>query len=226
MPYSLYVASSWRNERQPAIVEQLRGAGFEVYDFRHPEPGNEGFAWREIDPDWESWTPARFRELLDHPTACHGFVLDFGAMVRAHAGVLVLPCGRSAHLEAGYFIGANKPLHILLSEGEPELMYKMASGLHLDVDELVEALLSDAAEHSAPADFVEAPALRARQLLLAERGRVLELLETAMVHHAERGERMDGPYILGLIDRLASLTRTLAIDEIAHRGITAWSGEV
>lgn len=31
-----------------------------------------------------------------------------------------------AHLEAGYAIGAGKPVAVLLSDGEPELMYKMA----------------------------------------------------------------------------------------------------
>ena len=44
----------------------------------------------------------------------------------ADAFVLLMPCGRSAHLEAGWAIGAGKPTAILLSAGEPELMYKMA----------------------------------------------------------------------------------------------------
>jgi hypothetical protein len=40
----IYVASSWRNEaKQQATVLALREAGHEVYDFRHPAPGNEGF---------------------------------------------------------------------------------------------------------------------------------------------------------------------------------------
>lgn len=39
--------------------------------------------------------------------------------------VLVMPCGRSAHLEAGWFVGAGKPTLILLENGEPELMYRM-----------------------------------------------------------------------------------------------------
>ena len=32
----IYVASSWRNERQPDVVQALRNAGHDVYDFRHP----------------------------------------------------------------------------------------------------------------------------------------------------------------------------------------------
>ncbi len=58
-------------------------------------------------------------------------------MVWADACVLVLPCGRSAHLEAGYFAGAGKPLLILLADGEPELMYKMASEIYTELGELI-----------------------------------------------------------------------------------------
>ena len=49
----LYVASSWRNLNQPTVVELLRKCGHEVYDFRNPAPGDNGFHWEEIDPDWE-----------------------------------------------------------------------------------------------------------------------------------------------------------------------------
>lgn len=65
----IYLASSWRNPVQPQAVQMLRDAGHEVYDFRNPAPGNTGFAWSEIDPDWLNWTPQRFIEALSHPVA-------------------------------------------------------------------------------------------------------------------------------------------------------------
>lgn len=138
----VYVASSWRNRLQPLVVSALREAGLDVYDFRHPEPGNEGFRWSDIDPEWQAWGPGRFRACLEHPIAVQGFALDWGAMRRATVGVLALPCGRSAHLEAGYFVGAGKPLHVLMVEPqEPELMYRMATALHTSLDDLVSALV-------------------------------------------------------------------------------------
>lgn len=76
----IYVASSWRNERQPEVVRILREAGHEVYDFRHPQPGNEGFHWSEIDCAWEHWVPQQYRAALSHPIAEAGFGLDFDAM--------------------------------------------------------------------------------------------------------------------------------------------------
>jgi hypothetical protein len=58
----------------------------------------------------------------------------------ADTGVLVLPSGRSAHLEAGYFNGAEKDLFILMVEPqEPELMYLMGR-IALSVDDLVKVL--------------------------------------------------------------------------------------
>jgi nucleoside 2-deoxyribosyltransferase len=138
----IYVASSWRNPIQPAVVEFLRMVGHEVYDFRNPAPGNHGFAWSAIDPAWEGWTPERFRELLSHPTARAGFALDRDALDWCDTCVLVLPCGRSAHLEAGYACGQGKRVIFMLSQDgfEPELMYRLGDALVCGYAELQAAL--------------------------------------------------------------------------------------
>lgn len=125
----IYVASSWRNPYQPDVVKNLKSKGHEVYDFRNPEPGNTGFHWSQIDEDWEYWTPNEFVEGLKHPLADEGFKFDKDALDWAEACVLVLPCGKSAHLEAGYMAGQGKPVFIRLNRPvEPELMYKLATG--------------------------------------------------------------------------------------------------
>lgn len=142
----IYVASSWRNIYQPDAVAALRDAGHEVYDFRNPRPGEHGFAWSEIDPAWKDWTVPQYREALRHPIAGRGFASDYEAMMWADACVLVLPCGRSAHLEAGWFVGAGSPLHILAPEErtEPELMYKMANTVCVSTAELIEQIYREA----------------------------------------------------------------------------------
>lgn len=124
----IYVASSWRNEYQPSVVLDLRDAGHEVYDFRNPTKEQYGFSWSEIDEDWQQWPPEHFIKALEHPIAERGFGFDYMAMQWADACVLVMPCGRSAHLEAGWFAGAGKHLFVLLPPDthEPELMYKLA----------------------------------------------------------------------------------------------------
>lgn len=133
----IYVASSWRNEQQQEVVKLLRGVGHTVYDFKDPALG---FHWRDIDSGWREWTPQIMRQALDHHLLNKVFAHDFEAMKWADACVTVLPCGRSAHLETGWFIGNKKPSLILLSDGDPEMMYKMATKLCISVDEVIEEL--------------------------------------------------------------------------------------
>ena len=137
----IYVASSWRNEYQPDVVSKLLLAGHEVFDFRHPNGVADGFHWDDLDKDWTSWTLEKYRSLLlTHPMAAKGFLSDFRGMKWCDTCVLVLPCGRSAHLELGWCSGAGKRTIILLSDGEPELMNLLADNICLDLEEVLKLL--------------------------------------------------------------------------------------
>lgn len=137
----IYVASSWRNVLQGTVVQYLREAGFDVYDFRHPTEYNDGFQWEEIDHNWKEWDIQEYVKALGHPAAGRGFHRDMEVLEQCDACVLLLPCGRSAHLEAGYAVGAGKKLYILnppcVDPPQPELMYKMASLVTEDLNEIV-----------------------------------------------------------------------------------------
>jgi hypothetical protein len=139
----IYVASSWRNEIQPRVVHLLERNGHQVYDFRHPFGGEHlGFRWSSVDEQWEDWDRVTYRNSLLHPIARAGFHSDFDAMKWADVCVLVTPCGKSAHLEAGYFIGAGKRLVIYLTDiQEAELMYSMADHIVLSYEELLTVVL-------------------------------------------------------------------------------------
>jgi hypothetical protein len=131
----IYVASSWRNADQPTIVEVLRSYGHEVYDFKNPAPGQKGFAWRDcFEPDSKYSGPGHgaltipsYVEAIQSDRAKEGFAFDIDALDWSDTCVMVLPCGRSAHLEAGYACGQGKHVIWVLSEDrwEPELMYLM-----------------------------------------------------------------------------------------------------
>lgn len=138
----IYVASSWRNEFYPEVVEALRAEGHEVYDFRNP-PKGEGFKWSYVDPNYMEWTPEEYRVQLEGPLAERQFKNDLEAMLACDTCVLVLPCGRSAHTEAGWFAGKGKKVMVYIPvKQEPELMYKLFDGMACDLEELV-ALLAD-----------------------------------------------------------------------------------
>ena len=137
----IYLASSWRNPHQPSVLAVLRAAGHDVYDFRNPAPDNDGFRWSEIDPAWQEWTPEQYRSALAHPIAERGFKFDMDALRACDACVLVLPCGRSAHLELGWAVGAGKLTFILqLEPQEPELMAKMCTGVVTNVSDMIRLL--------------------------------------------------------------------------------------
>ena len=140
----IYVASSWRNPYFPEVVTRLREAGHEVYDFRNPPHGGAGFHWTDIDPDAPNWTYAQYAEGLHHPLAERQFQADIDALNWADTCVLVLPCGRSAHTEAGWMAGAGKRVLAYIPEMvEPELMYKLFDGVAGSLEELVEKLQQD-----------------------------------------------------------------------------------
>ena len=101
MKRKIYVASSWRNEHYTEVAARLREAGHEVYDFRNPPSGDPGFKWGNVSEDYMEWTPEQYRDMLHHPKAERQFRNDIEAMEACDTCVLVLPCGRSAHTEAG-----------------------------------------------------------------------------------------------------------------------------
>ena len=134
------MASSWRNIVQPDVGRILIEAGHEVYDFRNPHPEGKGFRWSDIDSAWEQWSSDKLIDALEHPLASKGFATDMEGLDWADAVVLVMPCGRSSHLELGYAVGKNKKTIVLLSQSEPELMYKMVDYLVTDIDQVLIAL--------------------------------------------------------------------------------------
>lgn len=119
----LYVASSWRNVFFDLVLHDLGEAGIEYYNFRDD---NASFNWTELSLDWKSWDAQGMLSALADNRSELAFKNDFDALKECDACLLVNPCGKSAHLEAGYFVGAGKPLVILVDSGDPDLMYKMA----------------------------------------------------------------------------------------------------
>lgn len=137
----IYVASSWRNKYYPEVVEALRAKGHEVYDFRNPPHGGNGFRWTDIDKKALEWSFDEYSEGLHHPKAERQFKADLEALEWADTCVLVLPSGRSAHTEAGWMAGAGRRVFVYIPEmQEPELMYKLFDGVAGSMEDLLEAI--------------------------------------------------------------------------------------
>ena len=137
----LYIIGSLRNPKINEVASTLRvRLGVEVFD--------DWFAaGPEADDYWKKYEEAKghsYEEALAGYAATHVFNFDKLHLDTADAAVLVLPAGRSAHLEAGYMVGQGKPVFILLDEVSGNLrwdvMYKFVTGVVRNVDDLVERL--------------------------------------------------------------------------------------
>ena len=129
----IYVASSWKNDFYPAVVEKLRAQGYEVYDFRA-----DGFSWHEIDENWRMWTPAQMLDAHQHPRAFLHYQQDLAALTGADVVVAVLPFGLSAGMELGYAVGAGKYTVVYAPAiREADLMLKMADETTTDFEEVL-----------------------------------------------------------------------------------------
>ena len=137
----IYVASSWRNPYYESVVKRLQAEGFPVYDFRNPPHGGPGFHWTVVDENAPDWTFEQYAEGLSHPLAERQFAADLEALLQADTCVLVRPCGRSSHTEAGWMAGKGKRVIVYIPEMvEPELMYKLFDEVVGNLDDLVRCL--------------------------------------------------------------------------------------
>lgn len=138
-PKRLYLVGSLRNEKIPEIANRLRDElSFEVFD--------DWFAaGPEADDYWMKYEKGKghnFAEALDGYSAGHVFNFDKEHLDAADVVVLVLPAGKSGHLELGYAAGAKKKTYIVYEE-EPErydVMYKFATKVVVGIDQLIEEL--------------------------------------------------------------------------------------
>lgn len=136
---SIYLIGSLRNPEVPKLAQLLRADGHNVFDDWYA-------AGPEADDKWREYEMARGRSYTDAlnygHAARHVFEYDRSHLDRCEVGVLLLPAGRSGHLELGYMLGQGKPGYILL-DGEYDrwdVMYKFATAVFENGLDLMEAL--------------------------------------------------------------------------------------
>lgn len=139
-PRALYIASSWRNKEYENTVEFFRNAGHMVWNWRNPPTGTPAFKWQEIDPLYKHGdlvSTDAYRNMIIQPRAEEGFMADYTGMKWCDTGILLLPAGRSAHIEAGWLRGFGKPVYVIRPDTEePDLMHKLCNAICKNVAEV------------------------------------------------------------------------------------------
>ena len=130
----LYLAGSLRNPEVQRVAAEIRKLGYDVFDDWSAAGPTADDSWR----DYEKQRGHTYTEALQGYAAKHVFALDKLHLDRADVAVLLLPAGKSGHLELGYTLGKGKPGFVLFDQ-EPErfdVMYQFATGVFLNEQSL------------------------------------------------------------------------------------------
>lgn len=134
----IYIIGSLRNPLVPVVGNKLREVGFDAFDDWYG-------AGPEADDCWQRYEQQRgrpYERALYGAAAQNVYQFDKRHLDRCDGAVLIMPAGKSAHLELGYVIGQKKPGYVLFDK-EPErwdVMYQFADAVFYDPDKLVEYL--------------------------------------------------------------------------------------
>lgn len=126
----VYVIGSLRNPLVPAFGEEVRALGYDVFDDWHS-------AGKLADDEWRRYEKERghtYAEALQGYAARHVFAFDKKHLEEAQIVILLLPAGKSGHLEFGWSLGQGKIGFILLDQDYErfDVMYQFATGIYDD----------------------------------------------------------------------------------------------
>ena len=137
---SIYLLGALKNRDIVLIGERLRKEGFDVFeDWTCPGPEADSFLL-----EYYRIRGFSYKEALNSYGARHVFEFDKKHIDRCNIGVMVMPCGKSGHLELGYMLGQGKPGYILFDK-EPErmdVMHNFSTDVFFDIEDLIKTLRS------------------------------------------------------------------------------------
>jgi len=135
---SVYIIGSLRNPAIPKFANVLRKAGFDAFDSWYaPGPRADDF-WR----DYTKQRGLTYKEALQDWSARQVFAFDKTHLDRCDMAVMLMPAGKSGHLELGYMIGRGKPGFILFDKDPKryDVMVQFATDIFLNQVDLINAL--------------------------------------------------------------------------------------
>lgn len=133
---SIYIIGSLRNPEVMEVDKLLSSVGLETFS-----------EWFSAGPEADDFLRDYFRakgynysQVLQSYAAKNIFRFDKDHLDRCDAAILVMPGGKSAHLELGYVVGKGKPGYILMDK-EPErvdIMHQFATEVFMNKEEMLD----------------------------------------------------------------------------------------
>jgi len=117
----IYLIGSLRNPDIPTFANEVRKMNYKVFDdWFSPGPEADDF-WRK----YETERGRTYEEALQGYAGQHVYEFDKHHIDRCDIGLLMMPAGKSGHIELGYMIGKGKPCFILMDNPDRwDVMYQ------------------------------------------------------------------------------------------------------
>ncbi|MDO8269475.1 MAG: hypothetical protein Q7T54_02285 [Candidatus Levybacteria bacterium] len=143
MKYQYFIASRWRNKFEVLrLTKLLREKGKSVYCFIEGDGSN--YELKDLE---EKYSPEEFMKYFERiPDWPHNnaikeiFDVDMNALKDSETVILLLPAGKSAHIEAGVSYGMGKKTILIGEQKEAEPLYMIFDEMYLTAEEFVKSL--------------------------------------------------------------------------------------
>lgn len=141
MQYDYFVASRYRNKPEVLrLVHALREKGKSVYSFIESEASLKHVGSVEADAEEQMKQYEAKENWREDPAIREIFESDMNALRSSDVLVVLLPAGKSVHVEAGAAYGMNKKCILIGEQKETESLYLIFNEMYPDIDSFLASL--------------------------------------------------------------------------------------
>jgi hypothetical protein len=138
MKYDYFVSARWRNKPQvEELVNKIRAKGKTVYSFIEANSDHPG---RDRDPEIVMKDFESIPDWRNDETVKRIYKRDLDGLKNSKIFVMLLPAGKSAHVEAGIAFGSGKKCILIGDPGKTESLYLIFSESYPAIDDFIASL--------------------------------------------------------------------------------------
>lgn len=143
MKYQYFISSRWRNKEAVIdLANKIRGKGRNVYCFLEGDG-----AEYELKKSEENHDPEEFMQMFESipewrhdPRVREIFDVDMQALKESETLILLLPAGKSSHLETGIAYGMGKKCILVGEQQETESLYLIFNEMYSSIENFITSL--------------------------------------------------------------------------------------
>lgn len=135
--YDFFVSGRWRNRDNVIdLAHKIRNKGYSVYCFLEAAHAIHRIA-NDPEEDMKNFESLDWR---NDPYVKEVFENDMNGQMSSDVFVMLLPAGKSCHIEAGVAYGLGKRCILIGEQKEAESLYLIFDEIYLSVDDFLKSL--------------------------------------------------------------------------------------